>query len=72
MRMEIIREEKFAIPGGEIPISLIREKDEEGEFFSIEIDGVLWLQTESRMHAVVLFEIMKDHLTEYMHYEKIK
>lgn len=72
MRMEIIREEKFAIPGGEIPISLTREKDEEGEFFSIEIDGVLWLQTESRMHAVVLFEIMKDHLTEYMHYEKIK
>ena len=36
----------------------------------IEVDGVKWVETENRVHAAVLFNLMADHLTEYMHYEK--
>lgn len=67
--MQIIRTEKIKITGGEIPITLCLDKDQEGEYYTISIDGVEWVTTENQMHAVVLFEMMKDHITEYMHYE---
>ncbi len=67
--MQIVRAEKIKITGGEIPITLCLDKGQEGEFYTIDIDGVEWVTTENQMHAVVLFEMMKDHITEYMHYQ---
>ncbi len=67
-----LRKETIKINGGEIPVILFRELDEEGEFFAIEIDGVEWLTTENQTHAIVLFELMKDHITDYMNYRRIK
>lgn len=67
--MQILRTEEIKITGGEIPITLRQDKDREGEFYIIDIDGVEWVTTENQMHAVVLFEMMKDHITEYMHYQ---
>lgn len=67
--MQIVRSEKIKITGGEIPITLCLDKDREGEYYTISIDGVEWVTVESQMHAVVLFEMMKDHITQYMHYQ---
>lgn len=55
------------IEGGEIPIRLL--EDPEGEFL-ITIDNVEWASVAAYHHAVILFEILADHITEYMHYEK--
>jgi len=50
-----------------IPILLNRY----GENFVISIDGVEWIKTTNQTHAVVLFEMMKDNITEYMNYKAI-
>lgn len=42
----------------------------EGEHI-ISVDGVEWLRTANMTHAAVLFNMMAEHLTEYMHYEKM-
>ena len=52
--------------GATIPISI----SETDEGFVIDIDGVKWCKTENRVHASVLFNMMAEHITEYMHYEK--
>ena len=65
------RKESIKIKGGEIPIVLYINEDEEGVFYTIEIDGVEWLASANRTHAVLLFEMMKDHITDYMHYAKL-
>lgn len=67
--MQILRTEEIKITGGEIPITLCLGKDQEGEYYTISIDGVEWVTVENQMHAVVLFEMMKDHITQYMHYQ---
>lgn len=50
-----------------IKIALMQEDD----IYTIAIDGVEWLQTQNEMHANCLFIMMKEHILEYMHYEKI-
>lgn len=50
-----------------IPISLNRY----GDNFVIAVDGVEWIKTTNQTHAVVLFEMMKDNITEYMNYQTI-
>lgn len=65
------RKESIKIKGGEIPIVLYSNEDEEGVFYTIEIDGVEWLASVNMTHVVLLFEMMKDHITDYMHYEKL-
>lgn len=65
------RKESIKIKGGEIPIVLYSNEDEEGIFYTIEIDGIEWLASVNRTHAIVLFEMMKDHITEYMNYAKL-
>jgi len=69
MQIEIVKTEKIRITGGEIPITLCLNEDRDGKYYTISIDGVEWVTVESQMHAVVLFNMMKDHITEYMHYE---
>lgn len=56
--------------GFEIPIALLADKDQNGDFYYVRVDGVPWLYAYNRVHAVVLFEMMKEHLTEYVHYEQ--
>jgi hypothetical protein len=65
------RKESIKIKGGEIPIVLYSNEDEEGIFYTIEIDGIEWLASVNKTHAVVMFEMMKDHITEYMNYAKL-
>ena len=36
---------------------------------TIKVDGVVWVETENMVHAAVLFNMMADHITEYMTYQ---
>lgn len=69
--MNELRKASIKITGGEIPIVLYDIEDDEGIFYTIEIDDVEWLATTNQTHAVVMFEMMKDHITEYMNYVKL-
>lgn len=64
--MTVVREEKVKGAGFDLPITLMKE----GKTYSVAIDGVLWTKTDIEHHAVVMFHMLKDHVTEYMHYEK--
>lgn len=37
----------------------------------ITIDGVEWVRTDNQVHATVLFNMIIDHITEYVSYRKI-
>lgn len=65
--MKLERIEHFAInkQGDTLPITLSSER----HTYYIAIDGVKWVETSNEMHAVVLFEMMKNHVTEYMQYK---
>lgn len=55
--------------GGSIPIILLGEKDDTGEVcYSVGVDGVEWFITDNVTHGVILFRMMSEHITEYMHY----
>lgn len=64
LRKEVIRTDKC-----DVPITLSSEGEGEDFLYVIGVDDVEWLTTENKMHAVVLFTMMYEHLTEYMHYE---
>lgn len=69
--MQKVKEDLIKINEGfEIPIALLADKDQNGDFYYVCVDGVPWLYADNRVHAVVLFEMMKEHLTEYVHYEQ--
>lgn len=55
--------------GDTIPINLLEFEEEDELLYSMDIDGVEWVVTENKVHAVVMFEMMTEHITEYMHYE---
>ncbi len=58
----------------DIKIPIVLEKDIKGsdECFIISVDGVEWVNIKNNvMHAIVLFEMMKDNLTEYMKYSNL-
>lgn len=60
--------------GGRIPLELYALKEEaapEGVIYSAYIDGVQWYDTTSSMHGMILYKLLKDHVTEFMHYETI-
>lgn len=50
--------------GKQIPVKVW---EEDGEHI-IAIDGVEWVRTDNRVHAAVLFNMIADHITEYMTY----
>lgn len=54
--------------GHTIPIEVV---ESEGMHF-IYVDGVLWVPTDNQTHAAVLFNMMADHLTEYMNYQYVE
>lgn len=58
--------------GGRIPLELYAEKEPEapdGVIYAAFIDGVLWYAVENVTHAMILYKLLKEHVTEYMKYE---
>lgn len=62
----MIQRELVEIPGGAIPLTIEALGDE----FLISVDGEQWCEARSQRHAVIIFEMLLEHLTEYMHFEK--
>lgn len=57
--------------GGRIPVTLTAGKLEDAEaaeFYIVTIDGVLWAECESLHHAIIIYTLLRDHVTEYMNY----
>ena len=53
-------------PGLTIPIEV---HEEEGVHI-ITVDDIEWVKTDNYLHATVLFNMLADHITEYMSYSK--
>lgn len=66
---ELIKKDTIAVEGGLLPIELYLDED---ELYYITIDGVEWCSTEAEHHALILFELLRGHVTEYMKYEVLK
>lgn len=64
-----IKKDTIAIEGGIIEIKLLQDED---DIYYITIDGVEWCDTEAEHHALILFELLRDHVTEYMTYKVLR
>lgn len=51
--------------GDTIPVSA----EVSGDEHIIKIDGVEWVRTTNYIHASVMFNMICNHITEYMNYE---
>lgn len=62
--------------GGRIPVELYAVKDNETDdnasYYEARIDGVTWYKADNVTHAVILYKLLRDHVTEYMHYTTTK
>lgn len=67
--MEIIKARYIDIEGGAIPVTLWTT----GATIGVSIDGVKWfeLNKTEEVRAVVMFEMLADHITDYYHYEAL-
>ena len=57
-----------------LPINLYARKraaDPDAIYYDVTIDGVSWFTTESQMHAIILFDMLKKHVMEYMRYKSL-
>lgn len=63
--MSVLKRDIIQLENGTLPITL-KEND---AIFIVDIDGVEWFSTVNQTHAIVLFNMMKEHITEYMHYQ---
>jgi len=69
-REDVEVKENFNIP---VELYLVENSEEQADSqFEIYIDGVFWCTTKTRTHAVVLFTMLTDHVTEYMNYEPVR
>ena len=74
-REAILNETAVPITGGKLPVKLVAEKPEDGGedlLYYVDVDGVEWLVTDNISHAVVLFHLIADHITEYVNYTALK
>ena len=67
----VLQEDLIRIDGGLIPIKLLGHKLDPtsavADKFTIELDRVKWLETDSALHASVLYSIMQEHITDYLY-----
>lgn len=69
MEEEIVRTEELEAEGGTVPINLWKRREEDGsEVWGVDVDGVDWFELGNEMHATVLYQLMVDHVTDYVHY----
>lgn len=58
--------------GRHIPVRLTAFKsdpgNEEADQFKIDIDGVVWCVCDNVTHSIIIFKMLKDRVTDFMHY----
>lgn len=72
MERKIIKNGLVASVGFDLPIELEESILNEESYYIVLIDGVEWFTSNSKMHAIILYELLKDHVSEFMHYESTK
>ena len=50
----------------EVPITMRNITDERGTMYRIDIDGDLWVVSDNMHQATVMYELMRDHIVEYL------
>ena len=65
--MKPIREEQIEAEDG-TKVAIYLYADEVKGSYQIEVDGVAWLTIDNRTHAIVLYELMRDHLSDYYNF----
>ena len=68
---DVKQRDLLAISGGFIPIELYCNHENGRDLWGVDIDGVNWFELKNQTHAIVLYHMMKEHITQYMHYEKL-
>lgn len=63
-----IRKEKVDGVGFDLPITL----EQNGDKFTVAIDGVVWVETDNQMHATVMFHMMRENIADYVTYVQRK
>lgn len=67
---EIVKQDNIDNVNFNLPIYLIKDNQEN---YTINIDGIDWITNEDNMiHATILYHLLKEHITEYMHYQPRK
>lgn len=74
--MQKVREELIKTQEGfEIPIALLADKDQNGDFYYVRIDGVPWLYADNRIRAIhekrKIVTIIQDCKITIIHYTNI-
>lgn len=73
MERNIIKKGLVANVGFDLPIELEETIiNEEDSYHIVLIDNVEWFTSHSKMHAIILYELLKDHVTDFMHYQSTK
>lgn len=73
MERNIIKKGLVANVGFDLPIELEETIiNEEDSYYIVLIDNVEWFTSHSKMHAIILYELLKDHVTDFMHYQSTK
>ncbi len=67
--MDLLSQIEIDIEGGKIPVSLYQDKT--GSVYVVDVDGVEWVRTANRTHGIVLYEMISEHITEYVNYKSL-
>ncbi|WP_027218299.1 hypothetical protein [Butyrivibrio fibrisolvens] len=68
--MQELRAESIVTKNNEeIPVSLLGDKDQDGEYFSVAVNKNLWFFTSDYIKATIMFKMIKDHLDEYVSFK---
>ena len=72
--MQLLETLPLEVEGGTIPVQLFEDAAEDGKktIYKIGVDDVIWMSTESKFHATILFNMLHEHIKQYMHYKKTR
>lgn len=69
---KLVKKDKMKVEGGTLPIELweyeLDSGDPDSHGYYILVDGVEWCDCNAPHHALILFELIKEHANEKMRY----
>lgn len=71
----MVKREQMAVEGGTLPVELweyeLDSTDPDNHGYYITVDGVEWCDCNAAHHAMILFDLIKEHANEKMRYTLI-
>lgn len=65
---KVVKRDTIAVEGGLLEIGLVEYEVETGKGWYITVDDVEWCDCADLHHALILFDLIRDHATEYVKY----